>query len=129
MRRLRSLAGFTDAHLVAGDDDTRRRAREALLREHRVEAAHKQHPRWVELQTADLRRRGPWLVHVASDRLLSRFRGEIFAPGSATILYRGDDELCFVVDREGELVFFERPPHGPRTLTELEERRARKQRS
>ena len=105
-----------DAELVVGDEASRAAAREEHRREERVRLAHK--GPWQELRRSDLKIRRYGFVVDSTTGLVYRVKsGEVFGSKED-----GVDAVFF--DQDGEPVFLQQPPHGPRTVAELEQRQA-----
>ena len=79
---------------------------------------------WRELD-GPLVRRGPWWVDAATDRLFTPYRGQVFAPGSASIAFADTTALVFTVD--GDRLTLYEPVRSPATWSEHVTRRARRQ--
>jgi hypothetical protein len=92
--------------------------RQARLANARRQAA------WVEIPETRLVRRGPFFVDAETDLLYILRRGVVFEPGGATIAYvPPDTALTFTVRQNDDVVFIEHPG-GPRTWSEIVERKA-----
>jgi hypothetical protein len=79
---------------------------------------------WTELD-GPLIARGPWWVDAQSDRLYTPFRGAVWEPGSASLVFAGTVPLAFTV-HGGELTLFERVV-SPASWSEVVAKRARRQ--
>ena len=99
IRRL--LGGFSGAAAPA------RSGLDAELREARVEAARRI-PQWTEVEETLFVRRGPFLVHADDDTLWSVYRGTVWNPSSANVIFNADLPMTFYVDRAGDVRFVEK---------------------
>jgi hypothetical protein len=79
------------------------------LRAPRREAA-RANPRWQEVEETSLVRRAMFLVHADDDTLWSHYRGTVWDPGSANVIFNDMLPMWFFVDADGDVVFLERRP-------------------
>lgn len=104
------------------DGDRRRHVDLDTFRRVRIDSARR-NEQWTELEEAALVKRGPWLVHVETDELYTRYRAPTFHR-SARIEFGADKALHFFVDQAGDVVVLERSQQ-PRTWSEVAYGRAR----
>lgn len=71
---VRSMLGFSDADLVTGDDESRRRAREELRRQQRLRFA--ENSPWPRLNFADLNFERFYVEHAPTGERYRICRGE-----------------------------------------------------
>jgi excisionase family DNA binding protein len=95
------------------------------LRAARREAA-RANPRWQEVEETSLVRRAMFLVHADTDELWTPYRGSIWNPGSANVIFNADLPMVFYVDSAGDVQFVERIGG---TWSAIVERQARKSRA
>lgn len=108
--------------------DPARVEHERQVREKRLEIA-RQRSNWTEIPETRLVRRGPFWVDAETDLLWVVRRGHVFEPGRAGVGYvTNDTAMTYTVDAAGEVVFLE-SPSGPRTWSEVVERRAKRGRA
>jgi hypothetical protein len=109
--------GFSDEQTIEGGVDAERRARDELRREQRVRVAMTSgHP---ELARADLAPAHLGLLeHKPSGEFYVVSRGEQYGE-------KFDTFAAFIVERDGDVTFLERPSSGPQSRAELEKRRSR----
>ena len=120
---LRTMLGFSDAHLIEGTTDGERAAHEEQVRQARLVAARR-NSKWTEIEDDFVSRGRGLFVSAASDHVYAAVRGIVFATASVTII-ADQSPLYFVVGDNGELAFYERQP---RTWTEMLERKAERER-
>jgi hypothetical protein len=95
------------------------------LRAARREAARR-NPRWVEVEETSLVRRAMFLVHADEDTLWTGYRGTVWEPGSANVIFNADLPMTFYVDPDGDVRFIERRPG---LWSDIVARQARKRRA
>jgi hypothetical protein len=79
------------------------------LRAARREAA-RANAYWQELEEPALVRRAMFFVHAADDTIWSFYRGTVWDPGSANVVFNDRLPMWFYVDAHGDVVFLERRP-------------------
>ena len=55
-------------------------------------------------------RRAMFFVHADDDTLWSQYRGTVWDPGSANVIFNDRLPMWFYVDADGDVVFLERRP-------------------
>jgi hypothetical protein len=105
------------------DVDPARAEHERLVRKARIELARRQST-WTEIPETRLVRRGPFLVDAETDLVWIYRRGHVFEPGRATVGFIPDGAaMTYAVDQNDNIIFVEHPG-GPRTWSEIVERKA-----
>jgi hypothetical protein len=122
--KLGTLRLSRETLVEAGTPDEVAAKRAELVREKRIEHARATRD-WVEHREEEFVRRPPgFLVHADSDQVFTVYRGTVFEPRGARIVFGHVPEMHWFIDRAGEIVFLERT--SPRTWSEHVERQARR---
>lgn len=75
METARMVSGFSDEHLVTGDEESRRRAREELRTRQRLHLAESSS--WKRIDLADLRFSRHFVEDTRTGERYRRYRGEV----------------------------------------------------
>ncbi len=111
------LGGFTDEPLIAGDEASRRQARQELQRTQELHAAMR--CGLPEIERNRLRFDRFYIVDEKTGDLYGLLRGAVDPQNGPAV--------AFFITASGDVQWLENPPGGARTLDELEQQRAKRE--